>query len=81
MGKEDAAVGEVADAHVYAYYVQRVFVGVVIGGLGVGALRVEVAVGEMREEVGGQEGFGAAGVDAGGDGEGSELGELAFVDP
>ena len=47
LGEEDAAVGEVADAHVYTYYVERVFVGVVVCRLGVGALRVEVAVGEM----------------------------------
>ena len=48
LGEEDAAVGEVADAHVYAYYVERV-----IGGFVVGVVRVEVAVGQMGEEVGG----------------------------
>ena len=46
-----------------------------------GVVRVEVAVGQMREELGSQEGFGPAGVDAGSDGEGSELGELACVEP
>ena len=53
LGKEDAAVGEVADAHVYTYYVEGVFMGVVISSLGVGALKVEVAVGEMGKQVGG----------------------------
>ena len=45
MGEEDAAVGEVADAHVYAYYVERVFVRFVIGRIV--CVRVEVAVGQM----------------------------------
>ena len=79
MREQDAAVGEVADTHIYAYYVERVFVSFVVGRLA--AVRVEVAIGQMREELGGQEGFGAAGVDAGSDSEGSELGELACAEP
>ena len=51
LGEEDAAVGEVADAHVYAYYVEGVVGGFVVWGLG--AVRVEVAMGQMREELGG----------------------------
>ncbi len=51
LGEQDAAVGEIADAHVYAYYGERVFVSFVAGRLGV--VRVEVAVGQMREELGG----------------------------
>ena len=79
LGEQDAAVGEVTDAHIYAYYIERVFVSFVAGRFGV--VRVEVAVGQMREELGGQEGFGAAGVDADSDGQGFELGELARVEP
>lgn len=79
LGEQDAAIGEVADAHVYAYYVERVFVGFVVGRLGV--VRLEVAIGQMREELGSQEGFGAAGVDAGSDREGFELRELACAEP
>lgn len=51
MGEEDAAVGEVADAHVYAYYVERVFVRFLVGR--VCFVRAEVAVGQMREKLGG----------------------------
>ena len=51
LGEEDAAVGEVADAHVYAYYVERVIIGCVVARLGV--VRVEVAMGQMRKELGG----------------------------
>ena len=79
LREQDAAVGKVTDAHIYAYYVERVFVGFVVGRLAV--VRVEVAIGQMREEMGGQEGFGAAGVDAGSDGQGSDLGELACAEP